>query len=105
MLFVQRNSLRMTRPYSVRVDQNEQNLNGKDQLFNVIGIRCKTEIKDRELVLFRTPDLHIQRSLSFVWLKDSGQNPLKYFVISQLNVCSEQNKKRLITFAINLIVW
>ena len=43
----------------------------------------RKEVERGELVILKTPDLNMQRSLSFVWLNDLGQNPLKDCVITE----------------------
>lgn len=43
----------------------------------------KAEVERGELVILNTPELNMQRSLSFVWLEDLGPNPLKDCVITE----------------------
>jgi DNA-binding transcriptional LysR family regulator len=43
----------------------------------------KREVERCELVILNTPELDMHRSLSFVWLDDLGQNPLKDCVITE----------------------
>lgn len=41
------------------------------------------EVKRGELIILDTPDLNMHRSLSFVWLNELGQNPLKECVMME----------------------
>jgi DNA-binding transcriptional LysR family regulator len=53
------------------------------------------EVKEGNLVILPTPDLNMKRSLSFVWRKDSGENPLRDCIIAEALRLVHHYKKQI----------
>ncbi len=53
------------------------------------------EVERGELVILNTPDLNMQRSLSFVWLNEDGDNPLRDCIRSEAKRLVKQRERRL----------
>jgi len=54
------------------------------------------EVERGELVILSTPELNMHRSLSFVWLHDLGQNPLKDCVVTEAkNLVRDKKNNRI----------
>lgn len=53
----------------------------------------KAEVERGELVILNTPELNMHRTLSFVWLEDLGQNPLKECVMTEAKRLVRNQKK------------
>lgn len=51
------------------------------------------EVGRGELIILNTPELNMQRSLSFVWLDELGQNPLKDCVMTEAKRLVRNAKK------------
>lgn len=48
------------------------------------------EVEDGQLVILPTPQLDMKRSLSFVWRKDAGENPLRDCILAEARRLAEQ---------------
>lgn len=53
------------------------------------------EVKEGALVILPTPELNMKRSLSFVWRKDSGENPLRDCIIAEARRLVNHYKKQM----------
>ena len=53
------------------------------------------EVESGSLVILATPELNMQRSLSFVWRKDAGENPLRDCILAEAKrLISSRTKER-----------
>ncbi|HEY7864895.1 MAG TPA: LysR substrate-binding domain-containing protein [Psychromonas sp.] len=53
------------------------------------------EVEEGALVILPTPELNMKRSLSFVWRKDSGENPLRDCIIAEARRLVNHYKKQM----------
>ncbi|HEY5716828.1 MAG TPA: LysR substrate-binding domain-containing protein [Psychromonas sp.] len=53
------------------------------------------EVKEGALVILPTPELDMKRSLSFVWRKDAGENPLRDCIVAEARRLVRRYKKQM----------
>jgi DNA-binding transcriptional LysR family regulator len=53
------------------------------------------EVKKGSLVIVPTPDLNMRRSLSFLWRKDAGDNPLRECILTEARRLMSVYKKEI----------